>query len=173
MGFSPLEGVVMATRSGSIDATALLVLKEELGLDQHQLETYLNTKGGLLGLSCKSDDVRELLELEAQGDHKANLALETYLYNIRKAIGQMSAVLNGIDGLVFTGTVGERSAIMRGRLIEKLSYLDLYLDKRVNDQLTSPTSTTLINIHGKSKPIFVVPTDEAAAIAHHAITYGL
>lgn len=172
MGFSPLEGVIMGTRSGNIDATALLVLKEELGLDQTELEAYLNTKGGLLGLSGKSADVRDLLNYEADGDHSSHLALETYLYAIRKAIGQMTAALEGIDGLVFTGTVGERSAIMRNRLVETLKYSGFSLDTHINKQCTNATSTTLISQPEISKPIYVIPTDEAAAIAHHTAIFG-
>ena len=173
MGFSPLEGVVMGTRSGNIDASALFVLKEELSLDDRALETYLNSSGGLLGLSGISSDVRDLLAAESEGDHAAQLALETYVYNIQKAIGQMSAVLNGTNMLVFTGTVGERSAIIRKRIIERLMYLGFMVDDHVNDQCTNPSSVISIGHETKSKPIFVVPTDEAAAIAHHTLEYKL
>lgn len=173
MGFSPLEGVVMGTRSGNIDPTALIVLRDELKLDDETLESYLNTQGGLLGLSGLSADVRDLLDAEAGGNHEAQLALETYVYTIQKAIGQMTAILNGANALVFTGTVGERSAIMRERIVERLAFLGFNVDARVNNQCTNPTSIVSVSHATKSKPIFVIPTDEAAAIAHHALSYEL
>lgn len=173
MGFSPLEGVVMGTRSGNIDPSALIVLKDVLHMDELQAETYLNTQCGLLGLSGISADVRDLLDAEAAGSHEAYLALATYVYALRKAIGQMAAALGGIDALVFTGTVGERSAIIRNRLMKPLEFLGLQLDTRVNKQCTNPSTTVRISKPDVSLPIYVVPTDEAAAIAHHTITYGV
>jgi acetate kinase len=127
MGYSPLEGVVMSTRAGSIDHTAVQALKTALALDDTQLDDYLNTRSGLLGLGG-SDDIRTLLAREKDGDHRAELALQTYVYSIQNAIGQMTAALGGVDMLAFTGTVGERSMPIRDRITAGLHYLDLFID---------------------------------------------
>ncbi|HEU4966035.1 MAG TPA: hypothetical protein VFT53_00955 [Candidatus Saccharimonadales bacterium] len=165
MGYSPLEGVVMSTRSGSFDPSVLSVLKRELGFGDVELETYLNEQSGLLGLSGTSGDIRELLQREADGDHFVHLALETYLFSVQKAIGQMSAVLGGIDLLVFTGTVGERSSSIRARVLSPFHYLDLALDHHSNAQCTAPKELTCVSRLAHSRPIFVVPANEAAEIA--------
>lgn len=164
MGYSPLEGLIMSTRSGSLDVTAARVLKEALDFDDAQLDEYLNTKSGLVGLGG-SADIRELLELDASGNHRAQLALQTYVFNVQKAIGQMSAALGGVDMLVLTGTVGERSAPIRQRILAQLGYLDLYLDDHANDQCEQPPSPTRISRLARSKPIYVVPADEAGEMA--------
>lgn len=168
MGFSPLEGLIMATRVGSIDVTAAHALKDLLGFDDAKLEDYLNHQSGLLGLSGVSSGVRELLIAEQSGNHRAELALNTYAHSVQKAIGQMVAVLGGIDVLVFTGTVGERSAPMRERIIRPLHFVDFMLDAQVNAECTNPTDIVNIARVAHSKPVFVVPTDEAAEIAHIA-----
>jgi acetate kinase len=160
MGYSPLEGLVMATRSGTIDPVAVGVLRDELGFDNESMEEYLNTKGGLLGLSGTSSEIPELIQSEAAGDSRANLALETYIHTVRKTIGQMVAALDGIDGLVFTGTVGERSVTIRQRITAGLDYLNLVIDPVTNKACERPTKITTIS-QPHSRPIFVVPTDEA------------
>lgn len=162
MGYSPLEGLIMATRSGSIDPTAVRELQKQLGLDSDSVEEYLNNNSGLLGLSGASSDIRELFELESQGNHQAALALASYVYVLQKSIGQMMAAMNGADMLVFTGTVGERSAIIRHRVAERLEYADFILDGHRNNTCDAPTDVTVISRDGTSKPIVVVPADEAA-----------
>lgn len=166
MGYSPLEGVVMSTRSGSIDPQAVRALKDACRLDDEGVEDYLNNHSGLLGLGGSSD-IRELLRREHDGDHRAWLALKTYVYSIQKAIGQMSAALGGADAIVFTGTVGERSAPIRARIIEQLHYLDFLLDHDANDSCDTTKDYSIISKLAHSKPIFVTPTKEAAEIARH------
>lgn len=173
MGYSPLEGVIMSTRSGSFDASILPVLKRELGLNDVQLEAYLNEQSGLLGLSGSSDDIRVLLKREEDGDHFAHLALETYIFSIQKAIGQMSAVLGGVDLLAFTGTVGERSSAIRARVVSPFHYLDLTLDHHVNAACTSPMDLMCVSRLAHSRPVFVVPTDEAEEIVRHVLHVSL
>lgn len=167
MGYSPLEGVLMATRSGNIDPVAVKVLRNSLTLDEAQMEDYLNHQGGLLGLGG-SADIRELIEREAAGDHLAHLALTTLVHTYHKAIGGMLAALGGADMLVFTGTVGERSAILRQRIVAHLGFADFTLDTSVNDACLSPQKPTFISRMGQSKPIIVIPTDEAHQIAKKA-----
>jgi len=164
MGYSPLEGVTMSTRSGTIDLIATQALKNGLNFDDTQLSEYLNKSCGLLGLGG-SDDIRELLQRESVGDKKAELALQTYTYNICKAIGQMAATLGGVDMLVFTGTVGERSAPIRERITDHLHYLDLILDKSLNQQCVSPAKLAMINLASQSKPVCVIIANEANQIA--------
>jgi acetate kinase len=162
MGYSPLEGLIMATRSGSIDPTAAKVLQEELGLDHDAMQEYLNKQSGLLGLSGTSSDIRELLHYESNGDHRAGLALQTYVHAAQKAIGQMVAALGGVDILLFTGTVGERSFVMRERIVQKLHYLDFLLDGHTNRACEAPKELTCVSRLAHSRPIFVIPADEEA-----------
>ena len=153
MGYSALEGVIMATRTGSIDYTAAMALKTKLGLDDNQLEHYLDEKGGLLGLSGTSD-IREILDREANGDHIAHLALMTLIHSIHKAIGAMVVAMNGADLLVFTA---------------HLECLDFILDGNRNKSCLNPTAFTSISQAAVSKPIIVIPTDEGVEIARHTV----
>jgi len=166
MGYSALEGVIMATRSGSIDYTAAMALKKRLNLSDDEIETYLDERGGLLGLAG-SDDIRILLEREAGGDHLAHLALATLVHSIHKAIGAMTVAMNGVDLLVFTGTVGERCAPLRKRIVAHLECLDLIIDGNRNAACLNPTDFTSISQAAVSKPIIVVPTNEGLEIAKH------
>lgn len=168
MGYTPLEGLIMATRSGSIDVGAARVLKESLNLDDAGLEKYLNTQSGLLGIGG-SNDIRELISREADGDHMAHLALTTLVHSIHKAIGAMIVTLNGCDLIVFTGTVGERSAVLRKRIVAHLECFDFVLDGDTNDACTAPETMTFISQQAASKPIVIIPTDEAREIAKHTV----
>lgn len=161
MGFSPLEGLMMATRSGSLDVEAYEYLKTALGMNAKQTYEYLNTKSGLLGASEFSSDIRELLAAE-DGNPNVRRALNIYVYRIQQAIGAMAATLGGADCLVFTGTVGERSREIRRRVASKLLYLGFSIYDNHNTHMTQ--------IHRLSKPnspasIFIVPADEESQIA--------
>ncbi len=164
MGYSPLEGLMMATRSGSIDYSAVRALQLHSGMNNEETELYLNERSGLLGIG-DSPDIRELLHREDQGDERAHLALSTYAYSVQKGIAQMTAALGGIDALVFTGTVGERSATMRQRIVARLHYLDFILDPHANAACQNPMGLETLSKLTQSKPIYVVHADEAAEIA--------
>ena len=164
MGYSPLEGAIMATRSGSIDFTAVRALRDSLGLDDEGIEVYLNHHSGLLGLGGASS-VLDLLKARESGDEIASLALKTYTYNLTKLVGQMAASLNGVDMLVFTGTIGERSSSIRNSIVENLGYLDLQLNQQENENCTLPQELTRINTLVRSKPIYVIPSNENFEIA--------
>ncbi len=166
MGYSPLEGVIMGTRCGTIDPTATRVIKETFHFDDNAIEQYLNNHSGLLGLGGSSD-IRELLRRESDGDARSSLALRTYVHAIHKAVGQMTAALGGLDMLVFTGTVGERSIPIRERVCQNLHYLDVLLDEDANKACESPEQITCISRLAHSKPVYVVPTDEAGEMARH------
>lgn len=170
MGYSPLEGVVMGTRCGSIDPTAVRALKEVFHFDDDGVEDYLNNHSGLLGLGGSSD-IRELLRRESDGNHRSHLALQTYTYSVQKAIGQMVAALEGADMLVFTGTVGERSMPIRERVLSHMHYLDFFIDDHANQACDSPSVLTCISRLAHSKPIYVAPAREAAEIARHALSH--
>ena len=167
MGYSPLEGLMMSTRSGSIDVAAALAIKRELGLEDNELEQYLNKKSGLLGVSGSSDDIRQLLSSEEQGDKRAELALKIFVYKIQQAIGQMAASMGGVDGLVFTATIGERSFIIRERILSQLGYLGIENDVDINTAIFEPKEIANI-AKSTSKPVLVVGTDESAEIARRA-----
>jgi len=163
MGFTPLEGVVMANRVGDIDAGAVIYLSRKFGYGPDEMENYLNTQCGLLGLSGKSNDVRELLELEKNGDENAKLALEVMVYKIKKYIGAYFAALNGADVLVFSATIGERSAIMRSRICAELENLGIILDDEKNNKTISMDG--FIGKDESPVKIAVIATDEMGQMA--------
>ena len=165
MGFSPLEGPVMATRSGSIDPTAAQALKQGLKLSDNELQDYLNHQSGLLGLSGTSSDIRDLLKHEADADKNAKLALKIYAYKVQQAIGQMTASLGGLDTLVFTGTVGERSAVMRSRIVSKLLYLGLSLNPQANHETGGVKGVASISPPRHPAKVYVVHADETAQMS--------
>jgi acetate kinase len=168
MGYSPLEGLMMASRSGNLDIMAAMVLQQELKLSDQALEDYLNHRSGLLGVSGTSSDIRELLKMETEGDIRAKLALGMYIYRIQQAIGQMAAVLGGVDALVFTGTVGERSVEIRKRTVAKLLFLGLGLDPHANHAALSGQEMALISPPHHPAKIYIVPADEDSMMARHA-----
>jgi acetate kinase len=132
MGFTPLEGVMMGTRSGSVDPGALLYILRQKGLKPEQLEHQLQEESGLKGISGLSGDVRALLEAAEKGNERAQLALDMYTARIREAIGAMTAVLGGLDALVFTAGVGEHAALIRQQVCAPLGYLGIVLGEARN-----------------------------------------
>lgn len=169
MGYSPLEGLMMATRSGSIDIVAADILKKGLNMDMADFEAYLNKESGLKGISGFSSDIRELIAAEDAGDYRAGLALRMYAHRVRQAIGQMAASLDGVDTLVFTGTVGDRSFIMRKRIVDGLSHLGLAIDENKNQAVIEPSDMQIINLPKRKKHIYVITTDESREIALRAV----
>ncbi len=131
MGFTPLEGLVMATRSGSVDPGLVLWLEEHAGMPPSELAATLEHRSGLLGLTGAAD-LKAVLEAEAAGDADAHLAVEVYLHRLRAGIAAMAAALDGLDALVFTGGTGERSAPIRARAAEGLSFLGVAVDPAAN-----------------------------------------
>ena len=127
MGFTPLEGLVMATRSGTVDPGLLLWLEEHAGLKPHELAETLESHSGLAGLAG-TGDMREVLERARSGDDSARLARDVYLHRLRGSIAAMAAAMNGLDALVFTGGVGENSAEIRARTMDGLGFLGVACD---------------------------------------------
>lgn len=133
MGFTPLDGLVMATRCGSVDPGIVLHAQIRHGLSAQQVEHALNHESGLLGLSGSSGDMREVLAASAAGDERARLAVDVYCHRVRQAIGALAATLGGIDALVFTAGVGENSAAVREACCRGLDHLGLALDDAANE----------------------------------------
>jgi acetate kinase len=166
MGFTPLEGLVMATRSGSVDPGLLLWLEEHVGMPPSELASTLEHRSGLLGLTG-SADMRTILDAEAAGSRDASLAIEVYLHRLRAGIAAMTAAMDGLDALVFTGGVGERSAAVRERAAEGLSFLGVALDARAN---ADPQLDAEIGAAGANVRTFVIEAREDLQIAHDVRT---
>lgn len=132
MGFTPMDGLAMGTRSGAIDPGVLIYLLRHKGLDADQIDHALNHESGLLGMSGISSDMRRVLAAAATGDTRAGLAIDVYVHRLRQTIGAMAATLGGIDGLVFTAGIGEHSPQIRRRVCECLGFLGLELDDDAN-----------------------------------------
>lgn len=165
MGFSPLEGLMMGNRSGSIDPQIMIYLMQEDGLSVAEVNQILNQESGLKGVSGISHDLRKVAKAIANGNQQALLAYEIYLHRLKKEIGAMVASLNGLDVLVFTAGVGENKAALRSKVCEGLSYLGLQLDETKNE--TKPVDQ---NIAADDSPvqILVIHTQEDWAIASAA-----
>ena len=132
MGFSPLEGMIMGTRVGNIDANAVIYLENKLGVTPDEMSTILNRKSGFLGVSQNTSDARELDALANGGDQKAKLALKKFTYDIIKNIGSYIAVMNGVDLIVFTGGIGEHNSRLRRRVLENFTFAGVELDYEAN-----------------------------------------
>lgn len=168
MGYSPLEGLMMSTRSGTMEFLAGLSLARQKNISADKLAEDLNNKSGLLGISGSSDDIRELVEKELQGDYRAGLALRMYVYKIQQAIGQMAASLQGVDTLVFTGTVGQRSFAIRERVLAGLDFLGVAFDRNLNNSCLISSGSTLISNEEMKKHVYVVATDEESVMVSRA-----
>jgi acetate kinase len=168
MGFTPLEGLVMGTRSGDVDPGLLLHLLRAGHLTVKQLDDALNHRSGLLGLSGLSGDVRDLEKAAEEGNPGAVLALGCFAYRVRKYVGAYAAVLGGLDALVFTGGIGEHSAPTRARICDSLAFLGVSLDSARNE---APDASEPANIGSGTVAVWVVPTDEERQIARD--TYAL
>jgi acetate kinase len=160
MGFTPLEGLMMATRSGTVDPGILIYLLQRKGLDVEELDNALNHESGLLGISGISSDLREVLS-ELPHNPDAGLAVDVYVHRIVQTIGAMAATLEGIDALVFTAGVGERAAKIRKRVCEKLKYLGLELDPAANENCKPDAD---ISMPGSTARVLVIATREDLTI---------
>ncbi len=163
MGFVPLEGLVMATRSGDVDPGVLLYLLEQQKMSAKELSKLLNKESGLLGVSATSGDMRELLEKSA-GDPRAAEAVDLFCYRAKKYIGAYSAVLGGLDLLVFTGGIGERAPAVRKRICEGLDFLGVRLDFAAND-----ANAAVISAGDGRVRVRVIETNEDLMIVRHVV----
>ncbi len=168
MGFTPLEGLLMGTRSGNIDPSLVdyLMLKE--GLSSGEVDTLLNKQSGLLGLSGLTSDMRELLEEEAENqDRRARLAIDIFCRRVKHYIGAYLALMNGAEAVVFTGGIGENSPVVRERICAGLERLGLVLDREANSGLQGG-ATGRISTEAADLAAWVIPTNEELLIARDA-----
>lgn len=167
MGFTPLEGLVMATRVGDIGAGVVLYLSEKLKKTGKELESYFNNECGLLGISGKSSDLRELISSEKEGHENSALALQVYTNRIKQYIGKMAATLGGVDLVILAGTVGERSFIMRERICKDMQFLGIEIDEELNNK-SEGVEVDISKKDSKAK-ILIIKTDETAEIAKETL----
>src|SRR5687767_14183518 len=169
MGFTPLEGLVMGTRSGDLDPAILDFVASKEGLSLQEVETLLNKQSGLLGISGLTDDMRDLLaEAEEHDDRRARLAIEIFCYRARKYIGSYLAAMNGAEAIVFTGGIGENAAEIRDRICSDLGWFGVEIDAELNakhgagkdGQISTGTSRV---------SVFVIPTNEELLIARDTV----
>ncbi len=163
MGFTPLEGLVMGTRSGDIDPAAVEFLRAKLNLTPEGVVDYLNKKCGVLGVSELSSDLRDLTAAAEQGNEKAKLALEILAYRVKKYVGSYIAVLGGVDAVVFTGGIGEHSPLIRGLVMENMEYCGAKFDEKKNEEYGSGIG--YLNTEDSAVKIIVLPTNEELSIA--------
>lgn len=163
MGLTPLEGLMMGTRTGDIDSSAILTIMKKEGLTPDEANDLLNKKSGLLGVTGISSDMREVEKASREGNERATLALKMYNYRIRKYIGTYAAVLGGVDALVFTAGVGEHQWDVREGALEGLEFLGIELDKEKNK--ANNGEEEIISTPSSRIKVAVIPTDEEWMIA--------
>ena len=162
MGFTPLEGLLMGTRSGSLDPDVVTYLQEKEGLSAKEMSTILNKKSGFLGLSCVSSDARDLDDAANEGNPKAKLVLKKLTYDITKYIGAYAAAMNGVDLIVFTGGIGENNSRLRRRVCENLTYLGVKFDYDAN---VARGEDTMITTPDSKVKVALITTNEELRIA--------
>ena len=162
MGFTPLEGLIMGTRSGSVDPEVVTYIQEKEGLTAAEMSKVLNKKSGFLGLSCVSSDARDLDNAANEGNEKAKLTLKKLTYEITKYIGAYSAAMNGVDLIVFTGGIGENNSRLRRRVCENLSYLGVNFDYDAN---VVRGEDTIITLPDSKVKVALITTNEELMIA--------
>ena len=170
MGFTPLEGLIMGTRSGSIDPEVVTYIQEKEGLSAKEMSTVLNKKSGFLGLSCVSSDARDLDNAANEGNAKAKLTLKKLTYEITKYIGAYTAAMNGVDLIVFTGGIGENNSRVRRRVCENLTYLGVKFDYDANAVRGVDTMITLPDSKVK---VALITTNEELMIARDTMNIVL
>jgi acetate kinase len=163
MGLTPVEGLIMGTRSGDVDAGALTLIMEKEEIDHSSLNTLLNKHSGMLGISGISSDMREVEAAAAEGDERAILSLKMYQYRVKKYIGSYAAAMGGVDILVFTGGIGENSPDDREKICENLEFFGLEFDKKANEG--SRGKEVVISKKDSRITVVVVPTNEEWVIA--------
>ena len=162
MGFTPLEGLVMGTRAGDVDAAVITFLMEKENLTPQEMDNILNKKSGVLGISGVSSDFRDVEDASEHGNERAGMALDVFAYKVAKRIGAYAAAMNGVDAIVFTAGLGENSASTRRLICDYLGYLGVHIDSYNNSlrgkaiEISAPDSRVRV---------FVIPTNEELVIA--------
>ncbi|HEY4613720.1 MAG TPA: acetate kinase [Bacteroidota bacterium] len=169
MGLTPLEGLVMGTRSGDIDPSILEFLAHKEGMSLPEIDALLNKQSGLLGISGLTNDMRDLLDEEREHkDRRATLAIDLFCLRIKKYIGAYLAELGGTDAIVFTGGIGENSSVIRQRICNGLEWLGIAIDESLNDKTVGGKEAEITKSGGRVR-VFVIPTNEELLIARDTV----
>jgi acetate kinase len=169
MGLTPLEGLVMGTRSGDLDPAIIEFIAAKEGFSTREIDTLMNKQSGLLGISGLTSDMRELLaEAREENDRRSELAIQIFCYRARKYIGAYLAAMNGADAVVFTGGIGENSPEVRARICDGLQWIGIELDEELNRSHTG-NREGLISREGSRPSVYVIPTDEELLIARDTV----
>jgi acetate kinase len=163
MGLTPLEGLVMGTRSGDVDPSLLLFLQQREGLRLAEIIEILTRKSGLLGVSGVSHDMRSVIAAADDGDSRAQLAIDLFCHRLGRAILGLAASLTSVDGVIFTGGVGENSAFIRGKVLSHLAILHPEIDPKLNEQHGKQSNGRITS--GSGLLCLVIPTNEELMIA--------
>ena len=163
MGLTPLEGLVMGTRSGDVDPAVLQLICNHEDISVDEMLNILNKKSGLLGISGVSSDFRDVRQAAVDGNERAQLAMDTYKYRVAKYIGSYTAAMNGVDAITFTAGVGENAPDLRKDICDYLGYLGVELDEEKNENVHG--ETTVISTPESKVKVIVLPTNEELAIA--------
>ncbi|WP_100331845.1 acetate kinase [Bacillus xiapuensis] len=170
MGFTPLAGVTMGTRSGNIDPALIPFIMEKTGKTADEVLDVLNTESGMLGVSGFSSDLRDIEEEAAKGNERAELALEVFASRIHKYIGSYAARMSGVDAIIFTAGIGENSPIIRERVLKGLEFMGIYWDPALN---TVRGKEAFINFPHSPVKVVIIPTDEEVMIARDTLKHML
>ena len=166
MGYTPLEGLVMGTRSGEIDPAIIPFLMEKENMNAQQIDDYLNRRSGILGISGLSSDFRDLESAANRGDERSQLAIDIFAYKVKKYIGGYVAAMGGVDAIIFTAGLGENSPFMRDKICNGLEYLGTRIDPELNKLRGKQMEISLKRARVK---IFVIPTNEELVIARDTL----
>ncbi|MFR5876261.1 MAG: acetate/propionate family kinase [Eubacterium sp.] len=164
MGFTPLDGFMMGTRSGGVDPSVVTFIMKKLGLSPDEMDTVLNKKSGVSAISGVSSDDRDIVAAQSQGNERAILAHEMQAYEIAKYIGSYIAAMNGVDAIVFTGGIGENGVWLRSKVCSYLGYMGVYINEAVNQKTQKGAEAELTNPTDKVR-VFILATDEELTIA--------
>ena len=166
MGLTPLEGLIMGTRSGDLDPAIVQYIANKEGKDINEVVNMLNKKSGMLGISGVSSDFRDVRKAEREGNHRAKIAVEAFVYRVAKYIGAYTAAMNGVDAIAFTAGVGENDGTIRGCICEYLTYLGVAIDTEKNKLRGEEV---LISTPESKIKVMVIPTNEELAIARETL----
>ena len=165
MGLTPLEGLVMGTRSGTVDPSLHVHLVRTLGWTIEEIDQILNKKSGLLGLSGVSNDMRTLTEMAQEGHADAKLAIDVFCYRLAQSLAAMSCALPEFTGIIFTGGIGENAAEIRTKTLKLLPYFGLSIDETKNQKMTRGAEGRIDQGNASGRQVWVIPTDEEGQIA--------
>ncbi len=167
MGFTPLDGVLMGTRSGCVDPSAVTFVQKKLGLSASEMSNYLNKESGFLGVSGVSPDNRDVTKAAAEGNERAILAGDMLVYQIKKYIGSYAAAMNGLDAVLFTGGIGENATDVREKVCADMSFFGIEIDNELNSTIRGKLQK--ISTENSKVDVWVVPTNEELLIARDTL----